>query len=56
MTFPAVKTDPELFLSKITAGRKIEKNLRERRFSDRPKLESISGGGGGQGLPVVRVL
>jgi hypothetical protein len=33
--------DPELFLSKGTAGRKMKKRLRERRFSDWPR-ESIS--------------
>jgi hypothetical protein len=36
--------DPELFMSKRTAGTKMEKRLRERRFSDQPNLESISRG------------
>ena len=31
-------SDPELFLCKRTARTKMEKSLRERRFSDRPKL------------------
>ena len=35
-------TDPELFLSKRTAGRKMEKSLQERRSSDRSKLRSSS--------------
>jgi hypothetical protein len=35
-------SDPELFLSKRTARTKLEKNLRERRSSERPKLESSS--------------
>ena len=36
-----VKTsDPELFLSKRTAGTKVEKRLREKRSSDWPKLGS----------------
>jgi hypothetical protein len=38
-------SDTELFLSERTAGTKLEKSLRERRFSDRPKLGSISRGG-----------
>jgi hypothetical protein len=38
-------SDPELFLSKRTAGSKMEKRWRERRFSDRPNLGSISRGG-----------
>jgi hypothetical protein len=38
-------SDPELFLSKTTAGTKIEKSLRKRRSSDRFKLGSISRGG-----------
>ena len=43
---PTVKnSDPELFLSKRTAGTKMEKRLRERRSSDWPKLGSISKGG-----------
>jgi hypothetical protein len=32
----------ELFLSKITAGTKMEKRLRERRSSEWPNLGSIS--------------
>ena len=35
-------SDPELFLSKRTAGKKMEKRLRERRSSDWPKLGSSS--------------
>ena len=43
---PTVKTsDPELILSKRTAGTKIEKRLRERRLSDWPKLGCTSNGG-----------
>jgi hypothetical protein len=34
-------SDPELFLSKRTAGKKMEKRLRERRSSDWPDLRSI---------------
>jgi hypothetical protein len=42
VAIPQSKTDPELFLSKRTAGTKMEKSLRERRSSDRPKLGSSS--------------
>jgi hypothetical protein len=36
---PTVKTsDPELFLSRGTAGTKMEMRLRERRSSDSPNL------------------
>jgi hypothetical protein len=35
-------SDPELFLSKRTAGIKMEKILRKRRFSDRTKVGSSS--------------
>ena len=36
---PTVKnSEPELFLSERTAGTKMEKSLRGRRSSDRPKL------------------
>jgi hypothetical protein len=43
---PTVKnSDPELFLSERTAGTKLEKSLRKRRSSDRPKLRSSSEGG-----------
>ena len=43
---PIVKnSDPELFLSKRNEGIKKEESLRERRFSDWPKLKSSSGGG-----------
>jgi hypothetical protein len=34
-------SDPVLLLSKRTAGTKMEKSPRERRFSDRSKLGSI---------------
>jgi hypothetical protein len=36
---------PELFLFKKTSGRKMEKRLRERTYSDRPNLGFISKGG-----------
>jgi hypothetical protein len=40
---PTVRnSDPELFLSKRTAGTKLEKKLGKRRFSDWPKLGSSS--------------
>ena len=40
---PTVKnSEPELFLSKIIAGIKIEKKLRENQSTDRPNLGSIS--------------
>ena len=35
-------SDPELLLSKRTAGTNMEKSLRRRRSSDRPKLRSSS--------------
>jgi hypothetical protein len=42
---PTVKNfDPELFLSARTAGTRMEKRLRERRSSDRPKLGDPSQG------------
>ena len=42
---PTVKnSDPELFLSERTAGSKMEKSLRKRRSSDRPKLGFCTGG------------
>jgi hypothetical protein len=37
-------SDPELFLSKNTAGTKMEKSPRKRRSSDKPKLRSSSWG------------
>jgi hypothetical protein len=43
---PKVKnSDSELFLSKRTAGTKMEKRLRERSLSEWPKLRPISRGG-----------
>jgi len=38
-------SDPELFLTKRTPGTKMEKRVRERRFSDRYKLGFSSRGG-----------
>jgi hypothetical protein len=43
---PTVKNSaPELFRSERTEGIKMEKSLRERKSSDRPKLMSNSRGG-----------
>ena len=42
VAIPQSKTNPEMFLSKRTAGTIMEKRLRERRFSDQPILESSS--------------
>jgi hypothetical protein len=40
---PTVKnSDPDFFLSKRTAGTKVEKRLNERKSSDCPKLGPIS--------------
>ena len=44
--YPTVKnSQPELFLTKRTAGTKIEKRPWERRSSDQPNLGFISRGG-----------
>jgi len=38
-------SDPELFLFERTAGTKMEKILRKRKYRVRPKVGSISRGG-----------
>jgi hypothetical protein len=44
--YPTVKkSDPELTLSKRTAGTKVEKRVRKRSSSDKSKLGSSSWGG-----------
>ena len=44
--YPTVNnSDPDLFLSKRTAGTKMEKKLRQTKSIDRPKMVSISWGG-----------
>ena len=57
---PTVKnSDPELFLSKRTAGTKMEKRLKERWFNVQPNLGSISWGVGrdrDQGLTLLLML
>ena len=56
VTIPQSKnSDPELFLSKRTAEAKMERSLRERRFSDQPKLGHIPRGDP-QGLTVLLML
>jgi hypothetical protein len=45
VAIPVKNSDLELFLSERTSGTKLEKSLRERRSSDRLKLESNSRGG-----------
>ena len=48
--------DPELFLFEGTAGTKLEKNMRERRSMDRPKLGFRSRKGRHRAMTLILIL
>ena len=48
--------DPELFLFEGTAGTKLEKNMRERRSMDRPKLGLRSRKGRHRAMTLILIL